>query len=266
DQISLARRFAPRIIVSYDGDDAGKAAALRAISLCFENRAQIGVLVLPKGLDPDSYLKKHGLEKYQNLIKKSIPGLDFLIDSMLKKANIDIPEEKAEIARNIWNEIKKIPDSIVISDYIKKTSESLKIDETTLRSIIKEKQTDKEREEKGGFFQAEKRLLQILIENKETAPNVFPEMKKEDFQNLKSEPIFSALIELFKEGKESNIHELKQKIASSLVSYLTEILLEKEQESTIEEALDCLYTLRQLSLDNRAEKLKAEIARFERKG
>lgn len=266
DQISLARRFAPRIIVSYDGDDAGKAAALRAISLCFENRAQIGVLVLPKGLDPDSYLRKYGLEKYKNLIKKSIPGLDFLINSMLKKANIDIPEEKAEIARNIWNEIKKIPDSIVISDYIKKTSEYLKIDETTLRSIIKEKQTDKEREEKGGFFQAEKRLLQILIENKETAPNVFPEMKEEDFQGLKSEPIFLVLEEYFKNGKEPKLHELKQKIASSLASYLTEILLEREQASTIEEALDCLYTLRQLSLDNRAKKLKAEIARFERKG
>jgi len=266
DQISLARRFAPRIIVSYDGDDAGKAAALRAISLCFENRAQIKVLVLPRGLDPDSFLKKYGRDKYLNLMKKSIPGLKFLIDSILQEANIDIPEEKAKIVREVVKEIEKIPDSVARSEYLRKASEYLSVDEETIRSITQQVSFEEKREERGAFFPAEKRLLQILIEVREIAPYVFAEMKEEDFQGLKSEPIFSAFVTYFKKGKEPKLHELKQKIAPSLASSLTEILLEKEQTSTIEEAMDCLYTLRQFSLENRARKLKVEITRSERKG
>ncbi len=265
-QVSLASRFASRIIISFDSDAAGKAAALRAISLCFEKGAQIKVLILPKGLDPDCFLKKFGPEKYKNFIKKSLPGLIFLIDSMLKKANVDIPEEKAKIAREVAREIEKMPDSVVRSEYLKRASEYLSIDEESLRDIIRQEPSEEKREEKGGLFQAEKRLLQILIENKEIAPNIFPEMKNEDFQGLKSEPIFSVLVECFKKGKEPNFHEPEQKIDPSLLRYLTKARIEEAHTPTTEEALDCLYTLRQLSLDNRAKKLNAEITRSERKG
>ncbi|UCC38680.1 MAG: DNA primase [Candidatus Aminicenantes bacterium] len=265
-QVSLARRFAQRIIVSFDSDAAGKAAALRAISICFENGAQIRVLILPKDLDPDSFLKKYGPEKYNELIKKSLPGLTFLMDSMLKKANINIPEEKAKVVKEVAKEIEKMPDSVVRSEYLKRASEYLSVDEATFRSMIQQKPSEEMQEEKGGFFLAEKRLLQILIENKEIAPNIFPEMKKEDFQGLKSEPIFSLLVECFKKGEEPNFHEPEQKIDPSLLRYLTKVRIEEEHTPTTEEALDYLYTLRQLSLENRAKKLKAEITRYERKG
>lgn len=265
-QVSLASRFAPRIIISYDGDDAGKAAALRAISLCFEKGAQIRVLVLPKDLDPDSFLKKHGRDKYLNLMKKSTPGLEFLIDSMLQGADVKIPEVKAKIVREVAKEIEKMPDYVVRSEYLKKASEHLSVDEEALRSIIRQESSEEKREERDLFFPAEKRLLQILIEAREIAPYVFAEMKVEDFQGLKSEPIFSVFVDCFNKRKETNFHELKQKITPSLASSLTEILQEKEQTSTVEEAMDCLYTLRQFSLENRARKLKAEITRSERKG
>ena len=51
-----------------------------------------------------------------------------------------------------------------------------------------------------------------------------------------------------------------------MLSFLSETLLEKEQEATVEEAFECLNALRQLSLENQAKKLKSEIARLERNG
>jgi DNA primase len=266
DQVSLAKRFAPRIIASYDADKPGKKAAERAISLCFENGVEIKVLNLPQGYDPDSYIQKFGPEKFSILMKESTPGLKFLINSHLQEKNEETAEEKARVAKDIINEIEKIPDPVVRSEYVKQASEHLSIEESVLRSMLQKKPTEKEREPLPNFLNAEKRLLQILLEDKEIAPYVFSEIKKEYFQGLKGEPIFNALSESFKKGKSSSLHDLKEKVNPSLVSSLSEALLEKEQEATVEEAFECLNTLRQLSLENQAKKLKSEIARLERNG
>jgi DNA primase len=266
-QVSLPLRFAPRMIVSYDGDAAGKKAACRAISLCFEKGVQVKVLTLPPGIDPDNLIKKSGLNEFKNLIQKSTPGLKFLIDSFLEELRKDVPEEKAKIVRNAVDEIGKMPDPIVRSEYLKQASEYLSVDEEDLRRIIQRKSSEEKGEEEETFLPAEKRLLQILLEDKLIAPYVLGEMKEEYFQDLRSEPIFTALAECFKSGKEPDFNEIRQKIEPSLSSSLTKaLLLEKEQAATVEEAFECLNALRQFSLENRKKELKAEIISLEKKG
>ncbi|UCE22979.1 MAG: DNA primase [Candidatus Aminicenantes bacterium] len=266
DQVSFAKRFASRMIVSYDADKPGIKAAERAISLCFEKGVQIRVLNLPEGFDPDSFINKFGGNKFKELAQKSTPGLKFLIDTQLQKINEESAEEKAQIAKNIVIEIEKIPDPVVRSEYLKQTSEQLSIDENVLRSMIQRKSAKEGEMEKGTFLNAEKRLLQILLEEKEIAPYIFAEIKEEYFHGLKSKPIFNALSENFRKGKSSSLHELKQKVDPTLVSSLSKAMLEKEQNASVEEAFECLNTLKQLSLENLAKKLNAELTQLERKG
>lgn len=266
DQVIQAKRFEPRMIISYDADSAGKKAASRAISLCFEKGVQIKVVTLPEGLDPDSFLMKYGVDQFNRLVQKSTPGIKFLIDTHLQGRKAEIPEEKAKIARNIVDEIEKISNPIIRSEYLKQTSEHLSIDENTLRSMVKQKSTEEKEEEKVAFLNAEKRLLQILYSDKTIGPYIFEEIKEEYFQDLKSKPIFIALTESFKNGKEFSVHELKQKVEPSLFSSLSRALQEREQASTVEEALECLNTLKLFSLENKVKKLNVEIVRLERKG
>jgi DNA primase len=67
-QVDIARRAtghdSAKIIINYDGDAAGKNAAFRAVPLCFEKGVQTQVLVLPQGLDPDGFIRKHGPKTY----------------------------------------------------------------------------------------------------------------------------------------------------------------------------------------------------------
>jgi len=265
-QVSLARRFAPKIIVNYDSDSAGISAALRAISLCFENGAQINVLMLPKGLDPDSFLQKYNTEEYKKLLKKSTPGLKFMTDHFLERGRMDIPEEKALIVKNIVKEIEKIPDSIIRSEYLKQVSEILSVDEEVIRNITKQKEEKKAPEAKELFLPAEKRLLQILFENKDIASLVCAEMKEADFQGLKGESIFKILLDSIKSNKEISIHELNQELEPMLLSSLSRIRFEEGNPPSEEEALDCLYALRKISLQNQIKNLQAEIIRLERNG
>lgn len=272
DQVSQTLRFAPKIIINYDGDSAGKLATSRGISLYFEKASEPEILILPENLDPDSYLRKYGTDKYITHLKKGgIPLIKFLIKLFAPENGIKTVEEKINIATKIIEIILINPNTIRGSEYLKQVSEYLALDEQVVRDSIRIKQSRKESaeksEEKVTFLLAEKRLLQILLEDKRIASYVFPEMKEEHFQGLKTEPIFAALTEYSKKGKEPDFNELRQKIDSSLSSSLAKaLLLEKEQAATVEEAFECLNALKQFSLENRKKELKAEIISMEKKG
>ena len=107
-QVGQAMRFASRLVVNYDGDNAGRTAAARAVPLGLEKGLNIDVLILPDGLDPDAFLRKHGRDKYLALMKKTVPGLDFLIDSLAAGAHMNVPEEKGKVARAVVREIEKV--------------------------------------------------------------------------------------------------------------------------------------------------------------
>ncbi len=259
NQTALALRFAPRLIICYDGDIAGEKAARRAISLGFKKGLQIKIMLLPKGHDPDSFITKNGAEKFLSLAKKSITGLKFLIDMQLKETRKDIPEEKARIAREIVKEIDNIPDAIIRSEYIKQTGEYLGIDENLLRATTEYKPSGEKRVVQNSFLTAEKRLLQIIFTDSQIASSLFKEISPPDIQGIKSEPIFTAFQDYFQNGKAPDFFQFKEKIDPALFSFLSEVLLEESNPPSFEEARDCLNSLRQISLTNQLTKLKSQI-------
>jgi len=264
EQVMQASRFESRVIVSYDADAAGIKAALRAVSLCFEQGVEIHVLSLPKGYDPDSYIRKYGPKEFITKIKESTPGLKFLIDSAIQGRKLESPERKNKVARYIVDEIRKIPDTIIQSEYLKQTSEELSIDEGILRSLIKTKARKREEEQKTLFLNAEERLLQILFDDSTIGPAVFNAMTTDDYNGLRSESIFRILSDFFNKGKEPNFEHLREKVDRDLFSSLSKILQEKEQAPSLDEALECVRALRQYALENKFKGLKNQISSLEK--
>jgi DNA primase len=265
DQVMQASRFESRVVVSYDADEAGRKAALRAISLCFEQGVEIRVLTLPKDYDPDSYIRKYGAKEFIDKIKESRTGFDFLIDTYVRGKQNASPEQKNRVAKFIIDEIFKIPNSIIQSEYLKKLGEELNLKEDVLRSMIKTKAKEDYGEEiRKDFLNAEKRLLQILFNDSALVPTVMRIMKREDFTGLQSESIFLKMSEFINKKADFNILNIREKIDKNLFSSLARILQEEEQESSIEEAMECVRALRQYALENKSMGLKQEISRLEK--
>jgi DNA primase len=267
-QVAQALRFAPRIMINYDGDNAGRAAAARAVPLCLEKGLNVQVLTLPENLDPDGFIKKHGREKYQALMKKAVPGLKFLVDSMASEARMSIPEEKGRVVRAVVKEIEKVPDAVARSEYLKEASHYLGIGEDILRGIIEGRPADKGAPEQGLICPAEKRLFQILMEDRSVAPSVFAETGEEIFRGLRGEPVFQYILECFKSDREWNFHELKDRVSPALLSQLSMALFERcpVGAASHKEAQDCLKSLRKLYLQNRLKDIQQKIARTEKSG
>jgi len=269
-QASQILRYAPRVIINYDGDEAGINAALRAVPICLQKGLQARVLILPYGLDPDAFLKKYGPQKYQSLIKKSYDGFKFLMLQYSKNVNLKMPEEKSRVAKLVLQEILRIPDPIVQNEYIKQAAEFFRINESLLRSLIDDSQKPGtgpgSGEEKEVFLPAEKRLLQILFNQKEILPLVINELDATCFKGLASEPIFNYLIECFSNGQNWSFSSLQELIDSRLLSRLSRTLQEDIPAGSLGEALDCLNTLKKITLQKKLRDLQREISITEKKG
>jgi len=265
-QVSIARNFAPRMIISYDGDDAGTKASVRGISLCFERGVQIKVLTLPDGMDPDSFIRKSGVDKFKSLVQNSTGGLKFLINTLIRKTNLEIPEEKAKVVNHVLTEIEKIANPFIRSEYLKKTSEHLSINEEDLRAMIRQKSKGEKPETKGYFLNAEKRLLQVLFENSSFTTPIFNDMNEQDFKGLKSEPIFHALSQSIRNGKSLNLNELMKKIDPSLRTLLSEILQETREKPNMEKVKDYIQALKKHAREKQSEEINAQISKLERSG
>jgi DNA primase len=82
-QAKLLKRFAPAVIVLFDGDAAGKKAARTSRAPCAEAGLSAKVAVLPAGMDPDDVARKKGPDAIKSLVKNAIGMLEYLIDDAL---------------------------------------------------------------------------------------------------------------------------------------------------------------------------------------
>lgn len=136
EQARIMAKYTKKVVISYDSDEAGQAAARRAIPILTEAGLEVSVLKLKDAKDPDEYIKKFGAAKFRELIEGSRGKFDFLCDGVLKKYNIDDPDEKVKAAKEICALIADINSNVERSVYIGKTAERLSIDEKSIRSDV----------------------------------------------------------------------------------------------------------------------------------
>ncbi|OGD20209.1 MAG: DNA primase [Candidatus Aminicenantes bacterium RBG_13_59_9] len=270
-QVDIARRAtgpeSARIIINYDGDSAGRNAAFRAVPLCFEKAVQTQVLVLPENLDPDAFIRKCGPKAYLDMAGKSVSGLKFLVDMNLRTGKMSVPEEKSRIVKSIVAELDKIPDSIVRSEYLRQTGEYLGVDESFLRQIVEKRPAaGPAREEKAGLFPAEKRLLEILLQNPEVAGQILLQTEENEFSGLASEAALRFMRDCVRARKKNVQAELSKAIPPQLSRWISEAMLERLGQGTMEEAMENLTSLRRTQLESLSRALQKEIDRCQRNG
>lgn len=265
-QIAQAARFASRLVLNYDGDAAGRAAAARAVPLCFEKGLNVRVLVLPEDLDPDACLKKYGRDRYLALLKRTSPGLKFLVDSYTQGSRPDVPEDKARIARAVVKDIEKMPDAVARSEYLSQASSLLGVDEPVLRRIVEPRSADRAGAERTFLQNAEKRLLQILMEDRAVAAEIFAGDGEDVFRGLKCEAVFRYIRECHRSDKAWSFIEMRDLIPAPLASQISEILQEKTCGVSALETQECLIALKKLRLQSRLKELQTEIVDRQKRG
>ena len=113
EQSAKLKRLAPKVVLCYDGDSAGRAAARGAIALLLAQALQVSVAKLPDGEDPDDVRRREGSEALSARIDQAGDYLSWLVDELEPAAAGLSPEEKKDRIRAILEILSAIPDRIL---------------------------------------------------------------------------------------------------------------------------------------------------------
>ncbi|MEI6184257.1 MAG: DNA primase, partial [Bacteroidota bacterium] len=139
DQLKLIKKYTPNLTIIYDGDAAGIKAAMRGLDMALEEGLNVKLVLIPDKEDPDSYVHKIGREAFNEFIaanKKDF--IIFQLEIMLADAGNDI-NKRNDVVNHISETLSKISkpeDFLKLSDYVKRSSALLKIEEGALTNLI----------------------------------------------------------------------------------------------------------------------------------
>ena len=149
DHVRLLTRYAGRMILVYDSDEAGIRSARRCIDTFWqehvdfsrgdvfrEEKADTRILVLPDGHDPDSYLREKGLESFQKAAAQAPGIVSFLIEQSIAEHGLST-EGKIRVVADLKGSLAAINDNVARSLYVKQLAERIGIEESIILQEIR---------------------------------------------------------------------------------------------------------------------------------
>lgn len=161
NQSKLLKKYTEEIILSFDSDTAGQAAALRSLDLLNDMGCNVKVLSIPSGKDPDEFIKTHGVDEFTKLVNKSKSLLDFKLDILDDKIDTSTNEGKVKFIDKAVLILDKIDNNVERELYVKKMSKDFGVSEQSIYSEIAKRQ-------RGNQTEIKKQIKDISIVKKNT--------------------------------------------------------------------------------------------------
>ena len=284
NQARLLGRYARRIVVNFDPDSAGRAATKRSLELLLTEAFKVNVLTLPDNLDPDEYITVHGPEGYLKLLKSSQPFLDYIVDQAISSNDQSRPTGKVETINTILPYLRLVKDRIERAEHFERIADRMKIDSRLIREEFKKaveirSERVSERIIKATLVvkPAERKLLEILINQGAVRRLMLFEMKEEDYEGLRTAQLFRLIFEFERRGVEASYHDLTQALEDEDLArdLLPSLMIGAadpspgiEEQSLPEraerEAVESLHSLRCVKLAEKQAALQVEINQAQR--
>ena len=210
---SQIRKFASKVYLAYDGDDAGINATLRAGYVLFQAGVEPLVIPMPNDKDPDDWVREEGVNAFQEAMGSSMPLLLFHLHKRDVK-NLS-GTDRSRIVKEILKEISLINDGIIRDDLLKSLSQELQLDEVEVYRLFNSQtgmkkinvDSDKYSAKTQPFTNAmQKAQLEIIRAIAFNFDEVYPSMKNIiDFQ-IFDEPILQKIgLFLIKDNKPKDL-------------------------------------------------------------
>ncbi|MEN6461664.1 MAG: DNA primase [Syntrophomonas sp.] len=217
EQARLLRRYAEKILILYDGDEAGQRETLRAIDIITKTGIKVDVLTLPAGKDPDEYLQVFGKEEFWQYIKNNrCSYIEFKINRYIKSANMVNLDDKTMVIKHMQEDINNLDTEMEKDYYIKMLAQKLRVEENVIyrqynlngRKQLYYTSTNKTQiirdNNKYGNYGIQEKILAALLNNEETFSKVKNAIGLDFFKN----PQYKEIIRIFDELEGSHYDKL----------------------------------------------------------
>jgi DNA primase len=131
EHLRIIRGFAAEIVLVFDSDDAGLKAAERSVSLFIDADVDGRIVVLPRGHDPDTFLRESGTEAFRSAAEAARDLMTFMMDTAQAKHGAT-PQGRIRTLKELIGPLMAMRDNVARSIYIRELAERLNIDESVV--------------------------------------------------------------------------------------------------------------------------------------
>lgn len=284
----LLRKNAEKITLGFDADGAGQTAIVRSLEILQNMGCDIRILQMDGAKDPDEYIVKFGVIRFQNLIQNAISLIEFKVKMLKQNLNLDNTNDKIKFLNEIAKLLSKVDNNMEKEVYIEKISKTYDISKEAIYAQVnklsyanskgekvleKAKPSMKYKKQEEGISEIIKKrentIISILINKPETFEKIKDKIKPEDFKYELNNIIAKKLYEELEKGN-SNISSIIDDFEEEVRNHITMIMAYDLEIENVDKAINdilMLYKRERLDLKKNEiiENLEKDIGEAERK-
>ena len=213
-QANKIRRYTKNVVIAYDSDKAGQEATTRAIGILSKAECKIKVLTIPDSKDPDEFIKKNGIEAFNNLLKAKVPAGEYFMNTISTKYDLSENEQRAKFAEEATTAIGVL-DVLEADAYVRDISKLSGLSETAVRekkrqiSEEKSKRKPYPKQEQEDLDLGERQMLSVLLDSREI--KVIPkELEDIIFTTILGKTIYKEIKVMHEKEEKATIKKLRE--------------------------------------------------------
>lgn len=260
-------RYTKNVVIAFDADKAGQAAASRAIDILKKVGLNIKVLQMKNAKDPDEYIKKFGKDGFENLINKSENDTQYKFEKIISKYDLENDVDRIECIKELIKMISTLYSSIEREIFITKTSQKTGISKEAItlefkkfiKDNIKKKQLKERKEVMSPVStalpkdrqivykdivsaKAEEEIISLLFTDATILGTI--EFNENKFSVDLLRKIYSFGVELYKSGRPIDISYFYEILDENEINHLVNIIRRPRDLTNNKEAFrDCIKTI-----------------------
>ncbi len=231
NQAGMLKRYTGNIVLAYDADEAGQAAALRGMDILYGAGCKVKMMTIPKGKDPDEFIKENGKDAFSELVKKALPFVEYKLKRIKQSVDISTTEGSVAFLKGAATALKNLK-PIEAEAYIKKIAAETGISEGAFRvevfgeghriTPIEGKTTEKSTKSTDGCTMLEQNLIRLMLIKSAYVPKTEP--YKDVFETAACHRIYEIIRALYKPDEEIDMRQLKDSLDDEACDILERII------------------------------------------
>ena len=280
EQARMMSRYTKKVIISYDADEAGQKAAMRAVKMLSDVGLDVTILKVPGAKDPDEYINTFGADKFRQVLDDSKTRFEYNMDNILAKYDINLSQDKIKALYEVEKVISEIYSMAERDIHIQTVAKIFSVDAKSIKSDVdriidknikeyKKKESQKMQQDSLGysdkvnsdFIKApavarnEESVLGLLLLYPEHRKSVFEKnmLAESDFFTDFNKRVFEYIRSSFENG--DNMVDMNDAFTSDEVGRITKMKISRMQftDNGEDVLVDCIETLK-----NSVDKKKTE--------
>ena len=269
-QAHLLRRFTSKVVLSFDPDAAGLGAAVRSCVMLVAEGFEVNVVVLDKGEDPDTFVRRKGGDQYRARLRSSQPYLEYLLDQASGGVDFGHDDSRRQFLGKMLGVAARIPDAAARDQFADRIAHKARITEEVVRAEIRKAAvnrrtavTTREVPMVGQLKHAEKALIWGLIHNTVKALEAVADLDEEDLEGLSGRHILEVARSLQGEPLELLPSTLLQRLSTVDAQLVTSIAATAISQAP---PAACARALKRLRWERERAAIQREIDRLQELG